>query len=1052
MSDETHIIRVPRTDTSHEVVPEFDIIFVHGLNGDARATWQSAAPGPRWGWLTRLWGKIMRTSRPPVHQPEFWLEWVAQEFPAAAVWSLGYPAASSAWRGHATPLPDRAKDILNFLYLRKFGNRPILFVAHSLGGLLVKQVLRTANTMNDTRWRSVSSQVKGILFLATPHSGAFLAAVLEVFRVAYRTRYTINDLQPHEPHLRELNLWFRQSYSSLKLHCHVLCETKKTFVAMVVDATTADPGITGISVDPVDKDHITICKPVDKGDTVFLHLKAFVCRAAPQAGLRSLQPGILNSYRKQLIETVRGPGTADLRLNRYVYPRLKLQRKGESEEDVPGSGIEAAKNAVRQLMEERRLVLHHDAGMGKTAFTFKCIELLSDPQASSDMGLKEPPLVVRIEGNWPRSDTDENSPFKSILQMIADVICDVLGSSVADRSAVETEVRTALRQESVVVLVDAFDQMTKAGQLHVADLLRQRNAGERHPEDVKGCRWLLTSRDYALQPRVEFSDWSRLRLVGLNEAEQDSYFSDFEDQPVFRQSGKKPLDWFCESRRDLADDLQLPLNLRLVRRLFESSLTAGELNVQQLQRQRISSTSQLQWKVSDTLLRRDLERWLLAQRGFWTTDAKAADGLALLKHICGVIALQMLLDGDKLNARVTSLEHGRNGVAELLQRSKARFLGGAGLRGTSPQAALAEWEWAIRFLEAIEVSYRGDIDVFSAACRSFRDRKTMEWYAAYYLVNHATEADRLGPPPRDAEHTLWERAHEDWMLNFWRQAIEMQAQAVNRPLQTLALELLFRQSDKRRPTGLIYRAWGVLEQDSMGKKVLETFLAEYPQRRNHSQPLQQMERGFVQCPPSGAAEDCQFTFGRWAGAIPVTVLPFLMQRAPVTVAQFSEFDSAYAQVEHSSLTKYSPKPDCPAIQINWYDAWCFARWCGGRLPREYEWEFACRAGTTSDFWWGDEDDPSKRTFNARTTTPASESHANRWGLMEMAGNVWGWCDDWYDDDLQTTIEQGFTGTSRVLRGGSFNYDYPDDLRCAYRSSSSPDYRLYVYGFRISRTK
>jgi serine/threonine-protein kinase len=703
-------------------------------------------------------------------------------------------------------------------------------------------------------------------------------------------------------------------------------------------------------------------------------------------------------------------------------------------------------------MRERRLVLHHDAGMGKTAFTYKCIELLSNPEVMKNIAGEPLPLVVRLEGIWPRLGDGADSPFKSVFEMLSGAVRNVLGHSVADERAVETEVRAALKKDSVVILVDAFDQMTEAEQKYVAGLLRQRRAGEERPEHVSDCRWLVTSRDYALTSYPVFSNWPVLRLVGLNTAEQDSYFSDFESLPFFKEAGLQPLDWFCESREDVSDDLQLPLNLRLIRRLFEGHFTDGQLDIKGLQAERIRNTGQLQFKVAKNLLDRDLRRLVESQMDLWDTTAQHAEAPGLVMHVCSVIALQMLLDGDKKNARVTTNEHGRSSVAKLLAQSKARFLQSGNSSDDAFTVLKAKWNWAIRFLENIEISHRGDIDVFSSLCRSFRDLKTMEWYAAYYLVNHATEADRLGPPPGDAEHTLWERAHEDWMLNCWIRVTEMPEQVVNRSLHVAALELLFRQSDKRRPTALIYRAWEVLEQDAAGKAVLDAFLAEYPQRRNRSQPLQQMERGFVQCPPSGAAEDCQFTFGIGAEAIPVTVVPFLMQRAPVTVAQFCEFDSAYAQVEERSLTNNSPKPDCPAIQINWYDAWCFARWCGGRLPREYEWEFACRAGTTSDFWWGDEDDPSKRTFRASMTTPASESHANRWGLMEMAGNVWEWCDDWYNRDLQKTIEQGFTGTSRVLRGGSFSDNYPGNLRSAIRYIISPVSRSSLVGFRFSRTK
>lgn len=251
----------------------------------------------------------------------------------------------------------------------------------------------------------------------------------------------------------------------------------------------------------------------------------------------------------------------------------------------------------------------------------------------------------------------------------------------------------------------------------------------------------------------------------------------------------------------------------------------------------------------------------------------------------------------------------------------------------------------------------------------------------------------------------------------------------------------------------MYRAWDVTQDSVIGRQSRTTFLQEYPDLLTEGKPSAlQIEAGFRPCPPNPDRDSLTFDMG-WKGQqIKVPVRPFLMLEAPVTVAQFQEFDAGYTDVERKSLVLYSPQGDCPAILINWYDAWCFSRWCGSRLPREYEWEYACRAGTTTDFWWGNTDDPSKRTFSCSTTTPASKSHANPWKLMEMAGNVWEWCDDWYHRDRRQTIDQGFLGASRVLRGGSFTYYFPDNIRCAYRSSNSPDDRNGNLGFRISRTK
>jgi protein SERAC1 len=242
------------------------------LNGHARETWEPPKPAV----LRRVWSALTR-KKPKVSDVSlFWPEWIAKAFPQAGVWTLGYPAASTAWRGHAMPLTDRSRNILQLFHLNGIGTRPIILIVHSLGGLLVKQILQTARTQNNPSWQRVGQAVKGTLFLATPHSGSFLATVVSIFRVVSRANWTIADLQPHEPHLRDLNEWFRSNFDGLGLRAHVLRETKKTSGVMVVDPTSADPGIPAVRVIPVDKDHVSICKPVSEQDQVYLETRQFI--------------------------------------------------------------------------------------------------------------------------------------------------------------------------------------------------------------------------------------------------------------------------------------------------------------------------------------------------------------------------------------------------------------------------------------------------------------------------------------------------------------------------------------------------------------------------------------------------------------------------------------------------------------------------------------------------------------------------------------------------------------------------------------------------------
>jgi len=131
-----------------------------------------------------------------------------------------------------------------------------------------------------------------------------------------------------------------------------------------------------------------------------------------------------------------------------------------------------------------------------------------------------------------------------------------------------------------------------------------------------------------------------------------------------------------------------------------------------------------------------------------------------------------------------------------------------------------------------------------------------------------------------------------------------------------------------------------------------------------------------------------------------------------------------------------------------------------RLPTEAEWEYACRAGTTTRFYWGNYSD-ADTTINSyawyssddgNTTEPVGMLLPNDWGLYDMAGNVWEWCQDWYSATYYTTTAQTdpagpTSGSYRVLRGGSWYY-YSDYCRSAYRVNFNPDSRNYSIGFRV----
>ena len=163
--------------------------------------------------------------------------------------------------------------------------------------------------------------------------------------------------------------------------------------------------------------------------------------------------------------------------------------------------------------------------------------------------------------------------------------------------------------------------------------------------------------------------------------------------------------------------------------------------------------------------------------------------------------------------------------------------------------------------------------------------------------------------------------------------------------------------------------------------------------------------------------------------------------------------------------------DHPVVQVSWNDAQAYCAWAGRRLPTEAEWERASRGGLDgARFPWGDElfvdgawncniwqgDFPTLNTLEDGflTTAPALHYEPNGYGLYQTVGNVWEWCQDWYDPAYygrspEESPAGPATGTQRVLRGGSFlcHDSYCNRYRNSARSQNTPDSAMSNAGFR-----
>ena len=179
---------------------------------------------------------------------------------------------------------------------------------------------------------------------------------------------------------------------------------------------------------------------------------------------------------------------------------------------------------------------------------------------------------------------------------------------------------------------------------------------------------------------------------------------------------------------------------------------------------------------------------------------------------------------------------------------------------------------------------------------------------------------------------------------------------------------------------------------------------------------------------------------------------FSMDVTEVTVGQFKKFlkDTGYEPkepIDWEKLYKYSPTDEHPMIYVTWFDAQAYCEWAGKRLPTEKEWEFAARGGLKSkEYPWGDEESIAREYANFkgvlgrdqwdRSTAPVGSFRPNGYGLHDMSGNVWEWCQGWYSEYKEY----------RVLRGGSWDFS-TYYLPVANRGYGYPTASSRDYGFR-----
>lgn len=229
-------------------------IYIHGLGGHAYDTWTRHSD---------LAG--------------YWPLWLANDIQGLSAHSLQYPAAASSWLGASLNIYDRAQTVLEELLSNPdFQKCPLVFITHSMGGLIVKQVLREADRrsqIGDEGAKRIISATKAVVFIATPHLGSYQATLLRRLSFLVWPSEATQDLAANSASLRELHQWYIDWPAAKRIRHLEFQETKDTYGFGVV--SRAVPGLNTTPI-PIDENHINACKPLSRDNPPYKRTRQLI--------------------------------------------------------------------------------------------------------------------------------------------------------------------------------------------------------------------------------------------------------------------------------------------------------------------------------------------------------------------------------------------------------------------------------------------------------------------------------------------------------------------------------------------------------------------------------------------------------------------------------------------------------------------------------------------------------------------------------------------------------------------------------------------------------
>lgn len=250
--------------------PLVDVVFVHGIRGGAFATWRKQGVGARGAAVDSL------------DKAGCWpATWIAPAIPQARLISAEYAAPASGWEGESLPFRRTAEYLAERLVAAGVGQRPVVFVTHSMGGLVIKDIIARGVTQEGTEAeKQLAGAVTGVVFYSVPHAGSRLADVgLTLRYVGAAPAHAVSALSPG-PHLDLMNDAVRTLVRKRGLKVLSFSEGLPTplpasVMATVVPHESAYPGY-GEFVVLNGADHIAVCKPKDEEDASYVVLMKFL--------------------------------------------------------------------------------------------------------------------------------------------------------------------------------------------------------------------------------------------------------------------------------------------------------------------------------------------------------------------------------------------------------------------------------------------------------------------------------------------------------------------------------------------------------------------------------------------------------------------------------------------------------------------------------------------------------------------------------------------------------------------------------------------------------